>query len=308
MSAITGILAKSEKKISIAMIGLVNSGKTSFVKKILQSQDHIHVTLADSTQLDIRTVNNLSLITWDLSVTIPHNKPLWKRSILGSDVLFFLIDSSDKSKLDLNKRLLFDLVRKNAPIKLLILASKSDLPNSISVNELLNYLELVSIDKSDCNCDLFKFSSQTGEGLYAIGEWLNKTLFKQRERIINYAEIQAALILNEETDHIQEALFVDNPNIILLTAFRELRRKARIFSRTTRIHGTGEEVIEIAHYKIIFMKESSFILVFLVGANDPIPRTIEIARNILQFMPSSYKSDLNLRKLITDLYPLDIAR
>ena len=307
MSTIIGILGKSEKKFSIAIVGRKNSGKTTFVKKILQSEDHIQASLTGVSDLEIHTINNLSFITWDLSITIPNNNPLWIRSILGADALFFLIDSTDKMNLDLNKRLLYDLVKRNAPIKLLILGSKADSIKSMSVNEIINHLELTSIDKKECNCDFYKFSSQTGEGMYAIGEWLNKTLLKQKEKIINYTEIKAALIYNEAIDQSQEALFVDNPNILLLTAFRELRRKARIFSRTTRIHGTGEEVIEIAHYKVVFVKEGSFILAFLVNISDPIPRTIEIAQNILQLMPTSYNDDINLRKLITELYPLDIA-
>ena len=308
MSTITGILTKSEKKFSIAIVGRKNAGKTTFVKKLLQSEDHIQASLTGASELEIRTLNNLSFITWDLSITIPNNNPLWVRSILGADALFFLIDTTDKINLDLNKRLLYELVKKNAPIKLLILGSKADSIKSMSINEMIDYLELASIDKKECNCDFYKFSSQTGEGMYAIGEWLNRTLLKQKEKIINYTEIKAALIYNEETDQSQEALFVDNPNILLLTAFRELRRKARIFSRTIRVHGTGEEVVEIAHYKVIFVKEDPFILAFLVNISDPIPRTIEIAQKILQLMPTSYNDGINLRKLITDLYPLDIAR
>ena len=173
-------------------------------------------------------------------------------------------------------------------MKMLILASKSDLDTSLPVDVLLEELALINIDRSKCRCDLFKFSSQTGEGLYAIGEWLNKSLFKQKERVINYVEIKASLILNEEDDSIVEALFVDNPNIILLTAFRELRRKARVFARTMRIHGAGEEVIEIANYKVVYVKEKMHVIAFMIGFNDPIQRTIEIARNVLYTATVSY--------------------
>lgn len=308
MSAIKGIISKSETKVSIALIGLTNSGKTTLVKRIIQSQDFLQGSVSSVSELEYHTLDNLTLTTWDLKDHIPQYQSLWKRSILGADALFFLVDSTDLSVFEETRKLIIELVEFNSPIKMLVLASKSDLDSSVSVSDLLELLDLINIDRNKCKCDLFKFSSQTGEGLYAIGEWLNKSLFKQKERIIDYIEIKASLILNEETDQSFEALFVDNPNILLLTAFRELRRKARVFSRTMRIHDTGEEVIEIANHKVVFVKEKSYIIAFLIGYNDPIQRSIEIARNVLYVATSLNDEHLNLRKLLGDLYPLDLPR
>ncbi len=308
MSAIKGITSKSESKISIALVGLINSGKTSLVKRIIQSEDFLQGSISTISELEYHTIDNLTLTTWDLKDHIPQYQSLWKRSILGADALFFLVDSTDPSAFDEIRQLIVELVEFNTPIKMLVLASKSDLETSVPINDLLEKLDLVSLDQNKCICDLFKFSSRTGEGLYAIGEWLNKSLFKQNERVIDYVEIKAALILKEETEQSFEALFIDNPNILLLTAFRELRRKARIFSRTMRIHGAGEEIIEIANYKVVFVKEQSNIIAFLMGYNDPIQRAIEIARNVLYNATSLNVEHLNLRKLIGDLYPLDLPR
>ena len=112
----------------------------------------------------------------------------------------------------------------------------------------------------------------------------------------------------EKDDNLIEALFVDNPNILLLTAFRELMRKARIFARTMRIYGAGEEVIEIGSYKVVFFKEKDYIIAFMISYNDPLQRTIEIARNVLYIATTMNMETLNLRKLICDLYPLDLPR
>ncbi len=308
MSAIKGVISKFETKVSIALIGLTNSGKTSLVKRIIQSQDFLQGSISGISELEYHTIDNLTLITWDLKDHIPQYQSLWKRSILGADALFFLVDSTDSSTFEKNKQLILEVVEFNSPIKMLVLASKSDLESSVPVSSLLEQLELISLDRHKCTCDLFKFSSQTGEGIYAISEWLNKSFFKQKERAINYVEIKASLILNEETDQLFEALFVDNPNILLLTAFRELRRKARVFSRTMRINVVGEEVIEIANYKVIFVKEKSYVIAFLTGYNDPINRAIEIARNVLYNATLMNDKRLNLRKLIGDLYPLDLPR
>lgn len=308
MSLIKNMVAKSEKKISIAIIGTSNSGKSTLINKIFQSQDVLQATITNSKDLIFYTLDNLSIITWELETKIPQENVLWKRSILGADALLYIMDSTDRSKLHLNRSLIHQLIELNAPIKLLIVAAKSDLSNSMPINELLDALDLVEIDKEKCRCDIFKFSSQTGEGIYAISEWLNKSLFQYKERIINYSEIKAALVLDNNSNIINETIMEENANILLLTAFRELRRKARFFQQTMRVHGTGQEIINIANYKAIFVKDEKSVIGLLTNFNDPIPRTINIAQRVLELLPSYDPSAINLRKLLHDLYPLDLPR
>ncbi|MHA1126102.1 MAG: ADP-ribosylation factor-like protein [Candidatus Heimdallarchaeota archaeon] len=308
MSAIKDMISRSEKKISIAIIGLDNSGKSAFIKKIAQFEETMYTTVANESDIQYYTLRNLSLISWELKDFIPQNKALWKRSIMGADALLFFVDSTDKDKLNLNRKLLFELVSKNFPIKLLVLASKSDLLDSCSLTDIFDGLDIVNLDRTKCSCDLFKFSSQTGEGIYAISEWMNKTLFKQKEKIVDFVEIQTCAILNEPTDEIIDAVLVENPDITLLSTYREIRRKARVFARTMRLHGKGEEVIEINNFKVLFIKEGPNIIAVLIRFNDSIPRTIEITKNILHIATSYQNQDFNLKKLIQDLYPMDVQR
>ena len=76
MSAIKGIISKSETKVSIALIGLTNSGKTSLVKRIIQSQEFLHGSISAVSELEYHTVDNLTLTTWDLKDHIPQYKSL----------------------------------------------------------------------------------------------------------------------------------------------------------------------------------------------------------------------------------------
>ena len=306
MSAIKDIISRSKKKVSLAIIGLNNSGKSSFIKKIAQFEESMYTTVTNEPDIQYHTLRNLSLISWELKDYIPQNKALWKRSIMGADALFFFVDSIDKDNFNLNRKLLFELVSKNFPIKLLVLASKADLLDSCSLTEIFEGLDIINLDRTKCTCDLFKFSSQTGEGIYAISEWLNKTLFKQKEKIVDYVELQTCSILNVQTDEIIDAVLVENPDITLLSTYREIRRKARVFARTMRIHGKGEEVVEINHYKVLFIKLGANIIATLIRFNDSIPRTIEITKNILQIATSYKNQDFNLKKLIQDLYPMDV--
>ncbi len=305
MAAIKNLMTKFDVKISIALIGLVNSGKTEFVKRILQSAESIGASVSNTTEFELHTLDNFSLLTWDLGDYIPQKKTLWKRSILGANALLFLVDSTNRENFPLNRKLITDLVDLNFPIRLLVLGSKSDLPNSATVGELMTGLDLLELDKTKCDVDLYKFSSKTGEGLYAIEEWLNRILFKRRERVINYTKIAACVTLCEESGEINEAILTETPNLTLLATLRELKRKVTIFSRTMRVHGSGEEVIEIANFKIPIVKEHRHIVAMVVGLHDSIPRAMEISRNILKIIAPYCDKSINLVKIIRELYPLD---
>ncbi|HUT82239.1 MAG TPA: ADP-ribosylation factor-like protein [Candidatus Bathyarchaeia archaeon] len=309
MSAIKNLISKYDQKISIAIIGLINSGKTEFVKRILQTDESILATLDNSTNFELQIYGNLSLLTWDLIDVIPQDKSLWKRSILGADAIFYIIDSTDPASFDLNKQLIDDLIRDNYPMRLLIIANKADLPSSISIGEIIEALDLFVLDKTKCECDLFKFSAKTGEGMYTIEEWLNKTLFKQKERIIDYIKIAAGVILSERTSDITEVILDSKPTLGLITTIHELKRKVTIFSRTMRSHVAGEEVIEISKYKVVLVKGVEHVVALVINLKDSVPRTIEIAKSILTITGSnSFLSDAKkLAKTIRDLYPLDIA-
>ena len=292
----------------IVILGLENAGKTSLVRRIVQSEESLTANIPNEPMVEFLMWGNLNFITWDLEETIPQTKSLWKRSILGVDALFFIVDSTDKEAFDLNRKLLFELVELNSPIRLLLLATKSDLLSSTSLEELTTALDLLALEKENCQYNLIKCSSYTGEGIFAIRDWLDKILFKRKERIINYIEIKASLILDEESEAITEALLVTNPNISLLTAFRELKRKAKIFSRMMRIHGSGEEVIELGDYKVALVKEKSLIITLLIGLNDSVSRAFEIAHSTLKLVSSSKGQEINIKRLIGDLYPLDIPQ
>ncbi|NHK32214.1 MAG: hypothetical protein FK730_12730 [Asgard group archaeon] len=306
MSAIKTLIGKHDQKLSIAIVGLVNSGKTSFVKRILQKDELIQATIGNTSDFEMHLFGNLTLITWDLNEKIPENDTMWKRSILGANVLFFIVDSTDSEKFCLNRDLIEELVDKTNPNRLLVLGSKSDLSNSASVGELINDLNLIEIDQKKCKCDLFKYSSSTGEGLYAIEEWLSRVVFKRKEQMVDYVSIAACLVHNQETNEFLDVIITPNPKINLLSALRELKRKVQIFARTMKMHNTGEDLIEISSYKIVIVKDQQLSIAIVVQKNDSIQRAISIGRNILKIISPYYHQPADLRKIVRELYPLDL--
>ncbi|MHA1628602.1 MAG: ADP-ribosylation factor-like protein [Candidatus Heimdallarchaeota archaeon] len=308
MSSLKTLISKVKNKISIAIIGLKNAGKTELVKRILQTEDFLQISTQESLGLKLYVHENLTLLTWDIIDSLPSDHSLWKRAILGANVLFFIVDSTDRAHLTLNKQLLWALIEEVLPDRLLILGSKADSSKSISIDELLDTLEVVELDKrTRCHCDLFKFSAKTGEGMYTIEEWLTKTLFKQRERIIDYVHIAACVTLCEETSDLMDVILTPKPDLSLITTIHHIRRKATIFSRVMRIHKTAEEVTEHNKYKIVLVKQKGYVIALIVNQNDSVPRAIQIAKNILQLVKDYCTTPESLKKTITLLYPLDVA-
>jgi GTPase SAR1 family protein len=307
MSSIKTLIAKHDQKISIALVGLAGAGKTTLVKRMLQNDELIQATSGSASNFALHVFGNLTLYTWDLKDQIPSNDILWSRSILGADIIFFVVDATNRELFSLNKKLIFELVNQCMPIRLLVLGSKADSPHAASVGELINSLNLIEIDQKICKCDLFKFSSNTGEGMYAVEEWLNRVVFKQKERIIDYVRIAACIVYNTETFDFLDVIITQNPNINLLTTIRELKRKLQIFAHTMKMHRTGEEIMEISNFKVVLVKEQYLTIAVIVQRNDSIPRTINIAQNIMKIISTYHHRVTDLKKIVTDLYPLDIA-
>jgi GTPase SAR1 family protein len=308
MSAIKNIIiANTSKKVKLAFIGLPGAGKSTLANKIIQQEDDkIQAIVNQKTNIEYQMAGNITIITWDLEESIPFDQSLWKRSITNADVIVFLFDTTSEQLMAKNKLLISEFVTKQRPTKLLILGSKSDLPSSLSETSIEELLDLPSIRGKNCQCKLIKYSSRTGEELFTIGDWLDKNLFKKQDPMINYVRINLGIIFDDKGKILSEILFNKKPDITLLSAVRELKRKIRIFASTKRVYSVAEEVFNLGAYRAILYKENAKIIALLIRSNDSIQRTFSIARILLSQIDDYSAEDFALDKLVADLYPLDV--
>lgn len=86
-----------------------------------------------------------SLTVWDVGGQ-RSMRPNWKYYLEGCKLLVFVVDSSDRSRMDeaqkALKKILSDEHLKGVP--LLVLANKKDLPNSMTIREVSTLLDLDS--------------------------------------------------------------------------------------------------------------------------------------------------------------------
>lgn len=82
------------------------------------------------------------------------------------------MDSADKEALPVAKEELHDLLKKPAleGIPLLVLGNKSDLPDKLSVDELIEALELKSVSHREVSC--YGISAKEETNLDAVLQWL----------------------------------------------------------------------------------------------------------------------------------------
>merc|ERR1711990_1321435 len=168
------MLGKQEMR--ILMVGLDAAGKTTILYKLKLGEV---VTTIPTIGFNVETVEykNISFTVWDVGGQ-DKIRPLWRHYYQNTQGLIFVVDSSDKERVqeardELNKMLNEDELR---DAHLLVFANKMDLPQAMSCADLSEKLGLSAIRgrrwyiQSTC--------ATQGDGLYEGLDWLSGELAK----------------------------------------------------------------------------------------------------------------------------------
>jgi len=152
------------------MLGLDNAGKTTILKK-LSEEDISHVMPTQGFNVKSLVHEGFKLNVWDIGgqKTI---RPYWSNYFESSDVLCYVIDSSDRRRLEESGGELAELLAEDklASVALLIFANKQDLLQAVPADEINEVLKLGNI--KDRIWTIQACSAKTGEGLQEGMEWL----------------------------------------------------------------------------------------------------------------------------------------
>ncbi|KAK9817934.1 hypothetical protein WJX72_004505 [[Myrmecia] bisecta] len=165
-------LKKSKGEARILVLGLDNAGKTTILKK-LSEEDITTITPTQGFNIKSLVHEGFKLNVWDIGgqKTI---RPYWRNYFDSTDGLVYVIDSSDRKRLeetgDEMARLLEEDKMQGVP--LLVLANKQDLINALPANEIAEGLNLFSI--RDRPWQIQPCSAKSGSGLREGMEWLVK--------------------------------------------------------------------------------------------------------------------------------------
>ncbi|KAL7714661.1 ADP-ribosylation factor [Entamoeba marina] len=164
-------LFPKNKDTRILMVGLDAAGKTAILYKLKIGEN---VCTIPTIGFNVETVDykKVHFTIWDVGgQTIL--RPLWRHYYEGTHGIVFVLDSNDLDRIDEAKGVLKGLIEddtmRNAP--LLVFANKHDLPNAMSVSEVVKRLGLNSIKNRQWYCQTS--CATNGDGLYEGLDWLS---------------------------------------------------------------------------------------------------------------------------------------
>ncbi|CAJ1348968.1 unnamed protein product [Effrenium voratum] len=149
------------KDMRILMLGLDAAGKTTILYRLKLAYKNIKFTV------------------WDIGGQ-DKIRALWRYYFQGTDGLIYVVDSSDRDRIQDAKEELQKILAEQEmeDAALLVLANKQDLPNAMTAAEVVDKLELQKLRhrqwfiQSTC--------APTGDGLYEGLDWLSRTLASRK--------------------------------------------------------------------------------------------------------------------------------
>jgi len=162
------------QEMRILMVGLDAAGKTTVLYKLKLGEV---VTTIPTIGFNVETVEykNITFTVWDVGGQ-SKIRPLWRHYYQGTNGVIFVVDSSDRDRVEdareeLARLLSADEMRDAA---LLVFANKQDLPQAMPAAEITEKLGLNTVR----NRQWFIQSAcaTTGDGLYEGLDWLSRTV------------------------------------------------------------------------------------------------------------------------------------
>ncbi|GKC32543.1 ADP-ribosylation factor-like protein isoform X1, partial [Tanacetum coccineum] len=112
---------------------------------------------------------------FDLSY-LQRIESLWKHYLRDKKGLIFVVDSNDRDSIVESRNVLHKMLNEDVSrdAVFLVFANKQDLPNSMTVTEITEKLDLQSFQQRHWHIQ--STSATSGEGLYEGLEWLSNNI------------------------------------------------------------------------------------------------------------------------------------
>ncbi|CAF3691283.1 unnamed protein product [Rotaria socialis] len=210
-SRILKMLSKlfSAPEYRILIMGLDASGKTTILYK-LKLNETVQTIPTIGFNVEVVLFNKASLTIWDVGGR-DKIRPLIRHYFQNTQALIYVIDSNDKDRLPQTTEELWrvfdadDLIN----IPLLIYLNKTDLPNAMKSEYIIQEMRLNSI--KDRQWLLQPCCAWTGDGLYEGLSWLVRLLQSPHTSDTRYTPIESKSIIstaenNQDGDKLSEWL------------------------------------------------------------------------------------------------------
>ena len=164
----------SSTPVRLLMIGLDAAGKTTILYK-MKLNETVNTIPTIGFNVETLQYKNLEFNCWDIGGQ--HKlRSLWQHYFENTQGLIYVVDSADQERLAESAEslhaVLSDESMRGVPV--LIYANKMDLPNALSVPQVIDRLGLQSL--RDCRWQVQASNATRGDGLYEGMDWLAKNV------------------------------------------------------------------------------------------------------------------------------------
>ncbi|KAJ3330291.1 ADP-ribosylation factor protein 3 [Blyttiomyces sp. JEL0837] len=158
-----------DRELRFLLLGLDNAGKTSILKR-LASEDITEVKPTQGFNIKSVQQDGFKMNVWDIGGQ-KAIRPYWRNYFDSTDVLIYVIDSSDRRRLEETGEELNQLLEESklTGVPLLVFANKQDLVHALPGDEIATGLNLNSIRERQWKIQAC--SALTGEGISEGMEW-----------------------------------------------------------------------------------------------------------------------------------------
>lgn len=160
------------KEIEIAIVGLQNAGKTTFVNTL--STGKYQEDTIPTIGFNHRTIKKggVSIKMWDLGGQ-PRFRESWEKYCRTADVIIYIVDAADLGSIDISKTQLHQLLSwpSLSGIPLLVLGNKNDINGALGEEELVKVMELEKLKDRRVAC--YSVSSKNSVNIDATLKWLS---------------------------------------------------------------------------------------------------------------------------------------
>jgi len=176
MAALAQRFGRKQQNVKLMMVGPEAAGKTTILYK-LKLGDVVPTFPTVGFTVESVEYKNLRLDVWEMRDMVGQEKirRLWQHAYEGTNAIIFVVDSSDRARIENARTELHCLVQDDDLKKaaVLVLANKQDLPNAMTAAELTTKLELHNLP-SHTSYFLQPTCATSGDGLIDGLEWLSQ--------------------------------------------------------------------------------------------------------------------------------------
>ncbi|KAG8995775.1 ADP-ribosylation factor-like protein 2 [Tulasnella sp. JGI-2019a] len=161
---------QKEREMRILFLGLDNAGKTTIIKRL--NGDDI-TTVSPTLGFEIKSFvhGKYTLNIWDVGGQRVL-RPYWRNYFEQTDAIVWVVDSSDRLRMDDCKTELHSLLQENrlAGASLLVFANKQDLHGAMSADEIRDALSLTALTTHQWK--ILSCSAVLGTNVVAGVDWV----------------------------------------------------------------------------------------------------------------------------------------